>query len=96
MTATAVTATLDVRVLPCEQRRELIFSTFDQLAVGAAMEIVNDHDIKPLRGLFEQLAPGAFRWDNVQQGPDLWRIAITKVARSAHAAGQCCGSCGGA
>ena len=85
---------IDVRVLPCEQRRELIFSTFDALATGAAMEIVNDHDIKPLQGLFQNLVPGKFAWDYVQQGPDLWRVAITKLA-PAHAGGSCCGSCGG-
>jgi uncharacterized protein (DUF2249 family) len=94
MTATATATSLDVRVLPCEQRRELIFSTFDGLAAGSAMEIVNDHDIKPLQGVFQQLAPGAFAWEYLQQGPDLWRVAITKLA-PAQASGSCCGSCGG-
>jgi uncharacterized protein (DUF2249 family) len=93
MTATATR--LDVRVLPCEQRRELIFSTFEGLAAGTAMEIVNDHDIKPLQGLFQQLAPGNFAWEYLQQGPDLWRIAITKLAATrGHGNGSCCGSCG--
>jgi uncharacterized protein (DUF2249 family) len=94
MTATATATILDVRVLPCEQRRELIFSTFDGLAAGGAMEIVNDHDIKPLQGVFEHLVPGAYAWEYLQQGPDLWRVAIRKVA-AAHAGGSCCGSCGG-
>jgi uncharacterized protein (DUF2249 family) len=85
---------IDVRVLPCEQRRELIFSTFDGLAAGKAMEIVNDHDIKPLQGVFENLVPGKFAWEYLQQGPDVWRVAITKLA-PAHASGSCCGSCGG-
>ncbi|HWI83043.1 DUF2249 domain-containing protein [Ramlibacter sp.] len=94
MTQTATPTQIDVRVLPCEQRRELIFSTFDGLAAGKAMEIINDHDIKPLRGVFENLAPGKFAWEYLQQGPDVWRVAITKLA-PAHGAGSCCGSCGG-
>jgi uncharacterized protein (DUF2249 family) len=94
MTATATI--LDVRVLPCEQRRELIFSTFDGLAPGAALEIVNDHDIKPLQGVFQQLAPGKFAWEYLQQGPDLWRVAVRKLAATTHGNGSCCGSCGGA
>ena len=94
MTDPATAVSLDVRVLACEQRQELIFSTFNGLAAGAAMEIVNDHDINPLYGLFEQMAPGKFTWDYVQRGPDLWRVAITKLA-PAHAGGSCCGSCGG-
>jgi uncharacterized protein (DUF2249 family) len=85
---------LDVRVLSCDQRRELIFSTFDGLAAGSAMEIVNDHDIKPLQGVFQNLAPGKFSWEYLQQGPEVWRVAITKLA-PAKTGGSCCGSCGG-
>jgi uncharacterized protein (DUF2249 family) len=95
MTATANPTILDVRVLPCEQRRELIFATFDGLAAGRAMEIVNDHDIKPLQGVFEHLVPGAFAWEYLQKGPDLWRVAVTKLAPATHGNGSCCGSCGG-
>ena len=58
------------------------------------MEIVNDHDIKPLYGVFENLVPGKFAWEYRQQGPDLWRVAITKLG-AARTGGQCCGSCGG-
>jgi len=94
MTQTATATTLDVRVLPCEQRRELIFSTFDGLPAGGAMEILNDHDIKPLQGVFENLVPGKFAWEYLQKGPDLWRVAITKLG-AARTGGQCCGSCGG-
>lgn len=94
MNQTATATTLDVRALPCEQRRELIFSTFDGLAAGKSMEIVNDHDIKPLQGVFENLVPGKFSWEYLQKGPDLWRVGITKLG-AATTGGQCCGSCGG-
>lgn len=94
MIATATATRLDVRVLPCEQRRELIFSTFDELAAGTAMEIVNDHDIKPLYGVFEQMFPGKFAWAYLEKGPQLWRVAVTKLKPTTHAGGSCCGSCG--
>ena len=93
-TATPIASRLDVRVLACEQRRELIFSTFDALAAGTALELVNDHDPAPLKGVFQNMVPGKFSWEYLQQGPDLWRVAITKTG-AAKTAGQCCGSCGG-
>jgi uncharacterized protein (DUF2249 family) len=93
-TATPIASRLDVRVLACEQRRELIFSTFDALAAGTALELVNDHDPAPLKGVFQNMVPGKFSWEYLQQGPDLWRVAITKTG-AAKTGGQCCGSCGG-
>ncbi|MFA5915127.1 MAG: DUF2249 domain-containing protein [Burkholderiales bacterium] len=45
---TAATTTVDVRNIVPRDRHPLIFSTFDQLAPGEAMLLVNDHDPKPL------------------------------------------------
>jgi len=85
---------IDVRALACEQRHALIFSTFAGLADGKALELVNDHDPKPLRNVFQAQYPGKFGWEYLEQGPDTWRVAITRLA-PAHGNGQCCGSCGG-
>jgi uncharacterized protein (DUF2249 family) len=93
-TAATIATSIDVRVLACEQRRELIFSTFDALAAGTALELINDHDPKPLQGVFQNMVPGKFSWDYLEQGPALWRVAITKIG-AAKTGGQCCGSCGG-
>ncbi|UUZ72164.1 DUF2249 domain-containing protein [Polaromonas sp. P1(28)-8] len=95
MTHTASQAKVDVRPLPPRERHPLIFSTFKQLGTGQAMELINDHDPKPLHDRFLAELPGQFIWDYLEQGPDTWRIAITRLP-SAHANGQCCGSCGGA
>ena len=94
-TATAPTR-IDVRQLACEQRFALIFSTFGSLPAGQALELVNDHDPKPLRNVFDAKHPGGYAWDYLEQGPDVWRVAITKTTGAkAHNDGQCCGSCGG-
>ena len=85
---------LDVRSLAPRERHPLIFSTFGALAVGQAMELVNDHDPKPLYYQFQAELPGAFSWDYLEEGPDTWRVAITRLAPG-HAKGTCCGSCGG-
>jgi uncharacterized protein (DUF2249 family) len=84
----ANTTTVDVRSIPPGERHPLIFSTFRAL-LPAALELVNDHDPRPLYHLFEAESPGAFDWAYLESGPDTWRVQITKRA----AAGTCCGGC---
>jgi hypothetical protein len=40
---------LDVRVIPPRDKHPAIFRTFDSLASGQALVLLNDHDPKPLR-----------------------------------------------
>jgi len=86
---------LDLRTIAPRDRHPLIFSTFAKLDVGQALELVNDHDPRPLQSQFQIERPGQFSWNYLEQGPATWRVAITKTA-SAAKAGQCCGGCGGA
>ena len=99
MTATT-TATIDVRTIIPRERHALIFTTFDGLQPGQALELVNDHDPRPLRYQFEGRAPGQYGWDYLEAGPALWRVRISKTAQQALAAapqdsccsgGACCG-----
>jgi uncharacterized protein (DUF2249 family) len=87
--------TVDVREIAPRERHPTIFSTFRGLGANQAMELVNDHDPRPLYYQFQEQMPGKFSWDYQQSGPDLWRVRITKLA-GGHGNGQCCGSCGGA
>lgn len=88
------TSTLDIRALPPRDRHPAIFSTFGRLGVGDTLELINDHDPQPLRHQFQAEVPGNFDWVCLEQGPDTWRVAITRLT-PAHSDGQCCGSCGG-
>lgn len=87
-------ATVDVRAIAPRERHPLIFSTFRGLAAGQAMELVNDHDPKPLYYQFQAELPGGFAWDYLEAGPETWRVAITRLG-APQAAGGCCGHCGG-
>lgn len=71
---------LDVRALPAPRRHELIFRTLDELAGGAAITLVNDHDPKPLHYQLEATRPGHFTWDYVERGPEAWRVRIARIA----------------
>ena len=88
---------VDVRRIAGRDRHPMIFSTFRGLAAGQAMELVNDHDPKPLHYQFLAELPGQFAWEYLEDGPDTWRVAITRLGSAAPKSdGRCCGSCGGA
>ncbi len=71
---------LDVRSVPPPQRHPLIFQTFEALRPGEAFILVNDHDPKPLYYQFQYERPGQFAWTYLEQGPEVWRVRIGRVA----------------
>lgn len=74
------TTTLDVRTIAPRERHPLIFETFDALDFGAAFELVNDHDPRPLYYQFQAERAGAAEWTYLEQGPERWRVRITRTA----------------
>jgi uncharacterized protein (DUF2249 family) len=74
------TTTLDVRSEPPIRRHELIFTSFDNLPVGDAFELVNDHDPKPLYYQLEAEQTGKFTWEYLEEGPEAWRVKIGRTA----------------
>lgn len=87
---------IDVRTVAPTQRHPLIFSTFDSLPLGAALELVNDHDPVPLNRQFESTRAGKFRWEYLEAGPALWRVRITQLGfanEQSTTGGSCCGGC---
>jgi uncharacterized protein (DUF2249 family) len=69
---------VDVRTIPPRDRHPLIFTTFDGLSSGQAFELVNDHDPKPLHYQLMHERTDQFVWHYLEQGPDVWRVAISK------------------
>ena len=74
------TEVLDVRPLPPRERHERIFRALDELAVGRTVRLVNDHDPKPLYYQFKAELEGAFQWDYLEQGPEVWKVRIARKA----------------
>lgn len=70
---------IDVREIAPRERHPLIFQTFDELAAGDAFELVNDHDPKPLCYQFMAERPGQLGWDYLEEGPEVWRVRISKT-----------------
>ena len=75
---------LDVRALAHGERHERIFAAVAALQPGEAFVLANDHDPRPLRARLETLEPGQIGWEYRAQGPDVWRVEISRVA------GHCC------
>lgn len=76
--ASSAPAQLDVRVIPPRDKHPTIFRTLDALASGQALVLINDHDPRPLRYQLDAEHPNAFAWDYLEQGPDTWRVRITR------------------
>jgi uncharacterized protein (DUF2249 family) len=74
------TATVDVRAMIPRERHPLIFATFDGLALGESLLLVNDHDPKPLYYQLQAERPGAAGWEYLEQGPEVWQVRITRQA----------------
>jgi len=73
--------TVDIRCLDnCTDRKAHVLATFDGLAKSESMVVVNDHMPNGLRRHFEEHRPGAFEWAALEQGPEVFRVEITKTA----------------
>lgn len=70
--------TVDVRTIPPRERHSLIFGSFDALAPGESLLLVNDHDPKPLFYQFQAESRGEFTWNYLESGPDVWQVKIGK------------------
>lgn len=79
-TTTASEVTIDVRPMPPRDRHPTIFATWDSLAEGGSILLVNDHDPLPLYYQFAVECVGGFRWEYLDQGPEVWRVRISKGA----------------
>ena len=70
----------DVREIPCRIKHGQIFERWFALPVGAHFVLVNDHDPVPLYYQFNAMFPGALTWEYLEQGPEVFRVKITKLA----------------
>ena len=76
----ATTPTVDIRRLGhCTDRKALVLETFDGLAAGERLVVVNDHMPNGLLRHFEEQRPGAFGWTPLESGPEVYRVEIAKI-----------------
>ena len=78
MNLNSIEQLIDVRPMPPRERHPTIFNTWAGLADGDAILLVNDHDPVPLYYQFACEHAGTFHWEYLAQGPDVWRVRISK------------------
>ena len=71
-------ASVDARTYAPRDKHPVILKTFENLASGEKMELINDHDPRPLHYQFIVELADQFEWEYLEEGPEVWRVAITK------------------
>jgi regulator of cell morphogenesis and NO signaling len=69
---------LDVTKLAPREKHPTIFSRYHALAKGESLILHNDHDPKPLYYQMQGELGDVFTWAYLEQGPQRWRVKITK------------------
>ena len=70
--------TIDVRSLETRDKHNEIINTFNNLSLGETMEIINDYDLRTVHYQFLIGFADKFQWEDIEEGPEVWRVAITK------------------
>jgi len=60
------------------EKHSTILNGFDELKSGEFLQIVNDHDPRPLQYQFMMERTEQFTWEYLEEGPETWRVAIGK------------------
>lgn len=74
----SIVKSFDVRPFPPAERHDMVFDSFDELIPGQAFVFVNDHDPKPLYYQIEAESGVPFSWEYLINGPDEWKVKVTK------------------
>jgi uncharacterized protein (DUF2249 family) len=69
---------VDARMYLPKDKHRVILETYNSLKSGEAMELLNDHDPKPLYYQFKAEYNDQFSWEYKDEGPEVWRVIITK------------------
>ena len=86
--ATGKIVKLDLRDIVVFERHPKIFEAWEKLKEGETLQIINDHDPKPLHYQFEGEYKDSYEWDYVQKGPRDWVVNITKTKATQAAGGK--------
>jgi uncharacterized protein (DUF2249 family) len=78
---------IDVRTIAPSLRHSTIFGVLTALSPGGAMQVASDHDPRPLHYQIETRYPAEFDWRYLEQGPDVWRV---EISRPKNAGCDCC------
>ena len=76
---------IDMREIEPRFRHQIIGRLFENLMPEAALQLIADHPPKPLRYQFEIRYGDRFRWTDLEEGPEVWRVRLEHVPAPADA-----------
>ncbi len=69
----------DVRGVDKSLRKKIIFKLFHELKDGKHLELISNHSLAPLYKIFQKEKQDFFTWDELENGPEVWKISIRKM-----------------
>jgi uncharacterized protein (DUF2249 family) len=75
---------IDVRDISPRIRHTVIFQLFEDLDATSALQLVADHDPRPLRFQLEARHGNRCCWTYLEQGPDVWRVRLQHLRARGH------------
>lgn len=69
----------DIRPYPPAERHDMFYKAFADIKVGEAFEFINDHDPLPLYYQMEAESKDPFKWEYLEEGPEVWKVRVVKV-----------------
>ncbi len=70
---------IDVKQIEPRHRHILIMQLFEHMPDGEALQLVVDHDPKPLRFQLETRYGAHCSWTYLEEGPDSWRVRLRNI-----------------
>ncbi len=67
---------INVRDIDPRHRHMVIQQMFENLSPGSSLQLVVDHDPRPLRFQLETKYGAQCRWSYLEEGPDKWRVQL--------------------
>lgn len=80
-TVTGAERVINVKDIDSRYRHTIIFQLFDHLRAEDSLQLVVDHDPKPLRFQLEAKHGSNCQWTYLEEGPDVWRVRLRQVRR---------------
>ena len=73
---TAAERVIDLREITPRLRHALVLQLFAHLDEAGSLQLVVDHDPRPLGQQLEAANGARCRWIYLEQGPDVWRVRL--------------------
>jgi uncharacterized protein (DUF2249 family) len=89
---TATERVIDMREITPRVRHTVVFQLFAHLDEARSLQLVVDHDPRPLRLQLEAKHGSRCRWTDLEQGPDVWRVRLRSNGKTFQpcSAPSCC------